>query len=1209
MAYPSEETLNLARRLTSSLAGRDLPPQFARLYSQHTRLRERQPGLPSWKNEESYERLDDAVRLIEASFIEREAGRTEWRNGLRRAGELLEWLSHPELTFNELPTRLLSAAAYQLAGYPARSSGLLSLASTSDGESEIIKAFLRTDFTSLLVHLSQFWSYLVQLEIERQGNTNNEGFPVANDFNLWIISETASALGILCANLRWGDEGARLEKALEKLKDISGALLGSDNPYSWLLAKLCAAVGSIYMETSLRANIRPISEALTENGQIALERYVRQSYRSGKALVWPSQILGIRKLLNNESFVLSTPTGSGKTAIAELAILQSLFREALQTPEGTSSSNEPMIPPVPLALYLVPSRALATEVESKLSRVLRAFGEEPVITGLYGGTDWGPTDAWLTSDKRTVLICTYEKAEALVRFLGPLFLSRVNLIVIDEAHNIQFDQNTQTLRSAESRPLRLESIGTRIFAYLQNSQCRIIALSAVAAGAEQALAHWVTNDPNVEPTKIQYRSTRQLIGRLQCLPNRKYVIYYDLLDGADLRFEEDNQGRRPYVNEPFPPCPLATAWENSVTIGKRLRPQLFWAAMHLASPDDTGQQRAVLVSITERIEGYAEDLLKLLESTWNNQVLPQFFTPPNSPGDVRLWEKCLAACADYYTTASREFKLLSRGIVVHHGKMPGLMARSLVEVIEARIVHLVLATSTLSEGVNLPFETVLVPSLERYGGELNAREFGNLVGRAGRPGYGTEGRSLVLMEPASQAQGTSAIAKNVRQVRSKYSRLIGELRTSANQERRPEAASPLASLLKYIQGQWQKLTRSTDLREFYNWLEVTAPLEVSDETYNSDSTGAFEALDTLDSILLAAIVELEELVGRELSGHELEDRLKLIWARTYAKFASIEQMRLEQMFIMRGTSITTTIYSSAQERRRLYRTTLPARSGNRLLELYPKVRSHLATGRDYAVWDAKSRFDFIRATAEMFKGIPKFGLTEPPSNQAGWEERLHWWLDPTGARQSPTKTQIAAWHKYIAQNFNYRFNWGLGSFIALALDETNHGTLRETSLERWSDTGLPWIVFWLKELIIWGTLDPVVAHLLSHGLAFTRGEAEEIAKVYYGELESLDTPNDALNASKIRNWCSKQGSAGELTFQLPATAAFEVQLIRNFDKSSKNLWRVIPVEVANEILWLDPGGFSFARSTKPSSWQPSLLSTHDFTLDVSNSTVSSSPYM
>ncbi|WP_190942222.1 hypothetical protein [Nostoc flagelliforme] len=62
---------------------------------------------------------------MEAAFIQRETGDTNWRNGMLRVGELFEWLSHPQLNPDILPIRLLAAAVYELAGYPARAAGLL----------------------------------------------------------------------------------------------------------------------------------------------------------------------------------------------------------------------------------------------------------------------------------------------------------------------------------------------------------------------------------------------------------------------------------------------------------------------------------------------------------------------------------------------------------------------------------------------------------------------------------------------------------------------------------------------------------------------------------------------------------------------------------------------------------------------------------------------------------------------------------------------------------------------------------------------------------------------------------------------------------------------------------------------------------------------------------------------------------------------------
>jgi hypothetical protein len=46
----------------------------------------------------------------------------------------------------------------------------------------------------------------------------------------------------------------------------------------------------------------------------------------------------------------------------------------------------------------------------------------------------------------------------------------------------------------------------------------------------------------------------------------------------------------------------------------------------------------------------------------------------------------------------------------------------------------------------------------------------------------------------------------------------------------------------------------------------------------------------------------------------------------------------------------------------------------------------------------------------------------------------------------------------------------------------------------------PWIAFWIKELITWGTLDPVAAFLLARGDAIDRPHAEADARAYYDGL-------------------------------------------------------------------------------------------------------------
>ena len=77
-------------------------------------------------------------------------------------------------------------------------------------------------------------------------------------------------------------------------------------------------------------------------------------------MLWPSQVSGLARLAVSRSFALCTPTGSGKTLVANLALVKELL---LAAPADGK--------PSPLALYIVPSRALAGEVEAKLSAEFR----------------------------------------------------------------------------------------------------------------------------------------------------------------------------------------------------------------------------------------------------------------------------------------------------------------------------------------------------------------------------------------------------------------------------------------------------------------------------------------------------------------------------------------------------------------------------------------------------------------------------------------------------------------------------------------------------------------------------------------------------------------------------------------------------------------------------------------------------------------------
>ncbi|MGC2173697.1 MAG: DEAD/DEAH box helicase, partial [Candidatus Sulfotelmatobacter sp.] len=422
-------TIAIARDVRHTLAGSALTERQAKLYSQRLRRDMGGEGLPSFVPGDVDVYLDEAMLLLQCGLLERGADpEGEWRAGIKRAAEILEWLSQSSLKPPGAPLHLLAAAAYQLADYPAMALGHLRSVPDDQPFSLLLREFLRGNFPATLEAIRGFWADHRVLQID--------GRVDPSDLTTHTFQHVIMCIGTVCSYLRTGND-ATIERALTKLESLAASLLHSRDPYSYLLARLTAASGRRFIETCLWPHIGRLLENSSEAAGAALIQFARAAFANRRALVWPAQAAGIERLRANTSFVLCTPTGSGKTTVATLAAVQGLFADPPTRPSGLAA-----LAPGNLVLYLVPSRALAAEVEGRLAQDLKGVAADPVVvTGLYGGVDWGPTDAWIQTDRATVVICTFEKADALLRYLGVLFLDRVRLVIVDEAHMVEQDES------------------------------------------------------------------------------------------------------------------------------------------------------------------------------------------------------------------------------------------------------------------------------------------------------------------------------------------------------------------------------------------------------------------------------------------------------------------------------------------------------------------------------------------------------------------------------------------------------------------------------------------------------------------------------------------------------------------------------------------------------------------------------------------------
>ncbi|MFC4359745.1 ATP-dependent DNA helicase [Halobium salinum] len=152
-----------------------------------------------------------------------------------------------------------------------------------------------------------------------------------------------------------------------------------------------------------------------------------------------------------ESVVASIPTASGKTMIAELAMLSSVQRGGK-------------------ALYIVPLRALASEKKTEFERWEEYGVDVGVSTGNYDSDG-----EWLAS--RDVIVATSEKVDSLIRNGAP-WVDDLTCVVSDEVHLVNDSHRGPTLEVTLAKLRRI------------NPGLQVVALSATVGNADE-VAEWL----------------------------------------------------------------------------------------------------------------------------------------------------------------------------------------------------------------------------------------------------------------------------------------------------------------------------------------------------------------------------------------------------------------------------------------------------------------------------------------------------------------------------------------------------------------------------------------------------------------------------------------------------------------------------------------------------------------------------------------------
>ncbi len=107
-------------------------------------------------------------------------------------------------------------------------------------------------------------------------------------------------------------------------------------------------------------------------------------------------------------------------------------------------------------------------------------------------------------------------------------------------------------------------------------------------------------------------------------------------------------------------------------------------------------------------------------------------------------------------------RLVRHGVGIHHAGMLPRYRRLIEQLARAGLLKVICGTDTLGVGINVPIRTVMITSLAKFDGRrtrlIGAREFHQIAGRAGRPGFDAAGL-VVVQAPEHEIENERLLAR------------------------------------------------------------------------------------------------------------------------------------------------------------------------------------------------------------------------------------------------------------------------------------------------------------------------------------------------------------------------------------------------------------------------------------------------------------------
>jgi superfamily II DNA/RNA helicase len=415
--------------------------------------------------------------------------------------------------------------------------------------------------------------------------------------------------------------------------------------------------------------------------------------------LWPAQrLLGEKGIFEGRSAVVQMPTSAGKTKSTELIIRSSFL---------SKRSN--------LAIVVAPFRALCREIADSFKK---SFSNENIkINELQDVPQLNPNDLAMINDllniedednvRDSVIVSTPEKLVYLLRH-EPELASNIGLLIFDEGH--QFDSGSRGI----TYELLLASLKANI-----PVDSQLILISAVMSNAK-TIGDWLYGENGTE------------VKGTHCLPTIRSTAFASST-GKLQYIDKDFVGEREFfVPRIIEQVNLGTRGTESVD---RIFPKTgdnsavsAYLGIKLAQQSPTAifcGTKAIITSICKTLVDHYSRGLEI--------------PPPLSKSDQQELSKIASLSRKHFADKSIFPEAIDLGILPHGSNIPNGLRVSAEWSMENNKASLVVCTSTLAQGVNLPIKYLIISNTAQGINKISTRDFHNLIGRAGRSGYHTEG--------------------------------------------------------------------------------------------------------------------------------------------------------------------------------------------------------------------------------------------------------------------------------------------------------------------------------------------------------------------------------------------------------------------------------------------------------------------------------------